>query len=499
MHRVVRFLLPGFLAWGFLQNSDAMAQFLNQAGFGAGGIGVVQAGTIGPPSVESKTGGSPPVLHPLTEEFRDVTARTPPAGGAATEQANQRPPQSGESTSTDRLVKRQGYVRLHTMRLHPQPNLRNATAASAPVDPHDSPSAAAVRGALSRVLEGGFDFEETPLRAVLSHIAEQARIPVVPDMQALTDAGIDIDATTITHRLAGVSLRSALRHILREPGLTYLIKDDVLLITTRDKAQENLVISIYPLVAWTDARELVGTIQDTVARDTWDTVGGQGSIRFLPEANCLVISQTQEVHEDISALLSRLSDGSFGSRLPEAPDDPAAIPTRVYPVRDEKTLPELQQKLVAVCNAALGAAGDPEATVSTLAGRLVVQSRKRSFHAYAAEMIRAIDGVDVTVPEYFGVNGASSGVGVNSGMNMMGPGAVGGNAFCWVAREVYGTHDPRWLTFRGWMLTEAPTWLRAAYGRHGEVFSQWLHDKPVARATVRRLMDLVVEAHDDAG
>ncbi|MFM7245237.1 MAG: polysaccharide biosynthesis/export family protein [Planctomycetaceae bacterium] len=65
--------------------------------------------------------------------------------------------------------------------------------------------------------------------------------------------------------------------------------------------------------------------------------------------------------------------------------------------------------------------------------------------------------------------------------------------FCWVAREVYGVQDPRWLVFRGWLLTEAPAWLRNAYGTHGEQFAAWIHDKPLAKAAVKALMDRAIE------
>ncbi|MFM7108133.1 MAG: polysaccharide biosynthesis/export family protein [Planctomycetaceae bacterium] len=68
--------------------------------------------------------------------------------------------------------------------------------------------------------------------------------------------------------------------------------------------------------------------------------------------------------------------------------------------------------------------------------------------------------------------------------------------FCWVAREVYGEDDPRWLEFRAWMLTEAPDSLREAYAAHGEDFAAWLHDKPVAKAAVRALMDRVIENYE---
>jgi polysaccharide biosynthesis/export protein len=67
---------------------------------------------------------------------------------------------------------------------------------------------------------------------------------------------------------------------------------------------------------------------------------------------------------------------------------------------------------------------------------------------------------------------------------------------CWVAREVYGAENPQWLLFRAWLLTEAPAWLREAYLAHGEQFAAWIHDKPVVKAAVKALMDIVVERYE---
>jgi hypothetical protein len=83
------------------------------------------------------------------------------------------------------------------------------------------------------------------------------------------------------------------------------------------------------------------------------------------------------------------------------------------------------------------------------------------------------------------------GGGAGGAMGGMGGGA-GGNPFCWVAREVYGVHDPRWLEFRSWMTWQAPDMLRNAYADHGEAFAGWLHERPVAKAAVRFAMDQVV-------
>lgn len=94
-----------------------------------------------------------------------------------------------------------------------------------------------------------------------------------------------------------------------------------------------------------------------------------------------------------------------------------------------------------------------------------------------------------------GIGGTPQNVGgggvQNQGMGI--GGAQGGNPFgCWVAREVYGVHDPRWLAFRQWMVWQAPQWLQTLYLERGEAFAAWLHDRPAAKAVVRLAMDRAV-------
>jgi hypothetical protein len=65
-------------------------------------------------------------------------------------------------------------------------------------------------------------------------------------------------------------------------------------------------------------------------------------------------------------------------------------------------------------------------------------------------------------------------------------------AFCWVAREVYGNKDHRWLLFREWLMHKAPKWLLRLYVRKGAKFATWLHRHPRFKPIVRFLMDRVV-------
>jgi type II secretory pathway component GspD/PulD (secretin) len=51
---------------------------------------------------------------------------------------------------------------------------------------------------------------------------------------------------------------------------------------------------------------LMGLIQSTIATNSWSNAGGQGTIQYYPLGMALVVNQTQEVQEDVAALLASL-------------------------------------------------------------------------------------------------------------------------------------------------------------------------------------------------
>lgn len=63
---------------------------------------------------------------------------------------------------------------------------------------------------------------------------------------------------------------------------------------------------------------------------------------------------------------------------------------------------------------------------------------------------------------------------------------------CWVAREVYGPENLRWVYFRQWMLESAPKWLWKLYRKHGEKFAAFISDKPLLKKAIRKIMDKVI-------
>ena len=70
-------------------------------------------------------------------------------------------------------------------------------------------------------------------------------------------------------------------------------------------------------------------------------------------------------------------------------------------------------------------------------------------------------------------------------------GVLGG--VCWVAREVYGIDNPKWLLFRKWMLTDAPKWLLKLYISYGERFSEIIRPMPRVKSIIRYFMDKAID------
>ncbi|HEX3655494.1 MAG TPA: hypothetical protein VHV55_06805 [Pirellulales bacterium] len=157
------------------------------------------------------------------------------------------------------------------------------------------------------------EFIEAPLTDVIEFLKTRHQVEMQLDRKALDEAGVAAD-TQITRNLKGISLRSALRLMLRDLELTYVIRDEVLLITTVSNAETIHTTRVYAVgdllrsasddaLQSNPAHDLIAAIVKTVAFTTWSDVGGAGAICYSPEAQGLVISQTAEVHEQIYGLL----------------------------------------------------------------------------------------------------------------------------------------------------------------------------------------------------
>jgi general secretion pathway protein D len=237
-------------------------------------------------------------------------------------------------------------------------------------------------------------FENAPLGRVLDYLAKLVDVNIHVDPAGLASEGVTTDTPVTISLTQEISLKSALNLVLEPLHLSYVIKDDVLKITSEQYRRGTVYPVVYnvadlvspipnfrgevktladsystalaqlgvnqtgsPLApvavvatrdgskatagvnpsilaqmstaaahaspggtnapittgpggmggaALADFQSLIDLIETTVAPDTWDTVGGPGSISPFPTNLSLVISQTQEVHEQISDLLEQL-------------------------------------------------------------------------------------------------------------------------------------------------------------------------------------------------
>lgn len=194
--------------------------------------------------------------------------------------------------------------------------------------------------------KGTFQADEVPLKDFVEALGAALDKSVILATKKLEEAAINLE-TPVTFRLRNVKTQTALRLILGELGLTYLTYDDVLMITTPEDAGSQLVTRVYdcrdlmklpspvrrvkkthpeqqpsnigttalPAKA-TEKREEVGpdggyemsdlmqAIAGTISPDTWDEVGGPGSMSDFK--GLLTISTSQEVHEQTEKLLNML-------------------------------------------------------------------------------------------------------------------------------------------------------------------------------------------------
>ena len=180
-----------------------------------------------------------------------------------------------------------------------------------------------------------FEFAETPLADVVEFLRKLTGVQVILDHKALEGVGIGSD-TPITLSLSNVSLRSALKIMLRQLELTFMVADEVLLITTPEEVETRLIMRVYPVLELVvnksaedteeDFDSLIQVIVSTVAPQSWEDVGGAGSIAPFPNAKALVCSQTGEIHEQIETLLTTLRKArcvqGIGDQQPVPPPSP---------------------------------------------------------------------------------------------------------------------------------------------------------------------------------
>ncbi|QDV41921.1 hypothetical protein Enr13x_17640 [Stieleria neptunia] len=153
--------------------------------------------------------------------------------------------------------------------------------------------------------ETSITFIQTPLQEAMQTLSAQHNIPIVIDLRALEEIGLD-DEVGVTIDLKNVTLRAALRLTLRDLELTYLIKDEVMQITTVEAAEDNLILAMYVLPDNLAAKadQVIKVMTATVVPDIWESLGGPSTAMAIDHV--LVISTTSDVQHRAEKFLTML-------------------------------------------------------------------------------------------------------------------------------------------------------------------------------------------------
>lgn len=168
-------------------------------------------------------------------------------------------------------------------------------------------------------------FKDAPFEEVIKAISNATGQPILLDKNSLMAAMVETNTLTSVN-LRGVTARTALRKVLQDHNLTYVIRNESIQVVTVEQARSMLVTRVYYIgdlisgtgtfggVQWGPYMNMV-QIQENVARimelirqvdaESWREKGGQGSMNFNWPSMAIIVRQTAEFHARFGGSLPR--------------------------------------------------------------------------------------------------------------------------------------------------------------------------------------------------
>ena len=219
------------------------------------------------------------------------------------------------------------------------------------------------------------DFVDLPLSEAIRVLGDLHKLAIIIDKETLSAASIATDQP-VSLFISGVSLRSGLKLLLEPLLLDYVIKNEVLLITTMEKTEEIMETRVYNVarIPHLTPKELVeiivggsgadghgggaapsggaeaGAVPDgaggvgglggggssrpvmasnstLIPYSRWEQIDGEGGTAWAGKTT-LIIRQTQRVHHEIVELLNQLTQEEAASTK-AGPGDGTNVETNV--------------------------------------------------------------------------------------------------------------------------------------------------------------------------
>lgn len=198
-----------------------------------------------------------------------------------------------------------------------------------------------IEAILDQPLRNPIETLATPLNQITDILEEEYGLPIEFDVNALDAVTLSPD-TEVNADYSNLSLRSALELMLNQvEDLTYVIDNEVLLITTQEEEGRRLETRVYRVddlgikeppmpsgaSAWAWHSPVVNVVTSCVERDSWKENGtGEGAILALGE-DLIVVTTTRRVHQQIDQLFDEIRRASK-----EVEDSAAAKPAADRPI-----------------------------------------------------------------------------------------------------------------------------------------------------------------------
>jgi hypothetical protein len=155
-------------------------------------------------------------------------------------------------------------------------------------------------------------FKDSNIQDAIRYLATFTGQPIILDKQAMDEAGVAYDSQ-VTLEVKGLTMRTVLHKILGDLGLTYVVREEAIQVTTPLKAESMLVTKVYYIgdllasggLPSRRIRRLIEIIQSTVEPRSWQENGGKATIVFDPATLSLVVKQSAEFHSVLANGLQR--------------------------------------------------------------------------------------------------------------------------------------------------------------------------------------------------
>jgi hypothetical protein len=162
------------------------------------------------------------------------------------------------------------------------------------------------------------DYNNEKFKAVLNHLQDKTGINLIMDENSVRELNLDYD-DPVNFKVQKATVRTIIKKILGDKGLTYIIKEGHLQVMTPKRAAEHTVVRSYPIddlitpnqmqmmfgpfaqqaAMMQNAQQIINLIQLTVDPAYWQP-NGPGSIVFYPGTKSLLIRASSEMHYQLA-------------------------------------------------------------------------------------------------------------------------------------------------------------------------------------------------------